>query len=59
MFDVSKEKELKEAFCWKNTQPISKHNHKQKGIKFKFLDYQLQFFKAYQFFKLNEEERPN
>ena len=55
MFDVSKAEELKEAFNWKNTQPLLKHDHQQKGIKFNFLDYQLQFIKAYQFIKLNEE----
>ena len=55
MFDVSKEEELKEASFWKNTQPLLKHDHQNKGIKFKFLDYQLHFMKAYQFSKLNEE----
>ena len=54
MFDASKE-ELKEAFSWKNTQPLLKHDHQQKGTKFNFLDYQLQFIKAYQFLKINEE----
>ena len=56
MFDVSKEEELREAFSWKNTQPLLKQDHPQKGIKFNFLDYQLQFIKAYQFIKLNEEK---
>ena len=55
MFDVTKDYELKEAFSWKNTQPLLKQDHRQKGIKFNFLDYQLQFIKAYQFIKLNEE----
>ena len=55
LFDVSEEKELKEALNWKNTQPLLKHDHRRKGIKFNFLDYQLQFIKAYQFIKLNEE----
>ena len=55
LFDLSKDEELKEAFNWKNTQPLLKHDHQQKGIKFNFLDYQLQFIKAYQFIKLNEE----
>ena len=55
MFDVSKEEEMKEAFNWKNTQPLLEHDHQQKGKKFNFLDYQLQFIKAYQFIKLNEE----
>ena len=54
-FDVSKDEELKEAFNWKNTKPLLKQNHLQKGIKFNFLDYQLQLMKAYQFIKLNEE----
>ena len=55
MFDVTKDNELREALNWKNTQPLLKHDHQQKGIKFNFLDYQLQFIKAYQFLKLNEE----
>ena len=55
MFDVSDDEQLKEAFCWKNTQPLLKHDHQKKGIKINFLDYQLQFIKAYQFIKLNEE----
>ena len=59
MFDVSKDEELKEAFSWKNTLPLLKRNHQQKGEKFNFLDYQLQFVKAYQCLKLNGEERLN
>ena len=55
LFDVSKDEELREAFNWKNTQPLLKQDHQQKGIKFNFLDYQLQFIKAYQFIKLNEK----
>ena len=58
MFDVSKDEELKEAFSWKNTQPLLKNDHHHKGKKFNFLDYQLQFIKADQFIKLNEK-RPN
>ena len=38
LFDVSKEEQLKEAFSWKNTQPLPKHDHHQKGIKINFLD---------------------
>ena len=53
MFDVSEDKEIKEAFSWKDTQPLLKHDHRFKGIKFE--DYQLQFIRAYQFLKLNEE----
>ena len=55
LFDVSRDEELKDAFNWKNTQPLLKHEHQQKGIKFNFLDHQNQFIKAYQFIKLNEE----
>ena len=47
MFDISKDEKLKKAFCWKNTQPLLKHDHQLKGIKFNFLDYHLQFIKAY------------
>ena len=54
-FDVTKDDELGEAFNWKNVQPLLKADHKQKGTKFNFLDHQLQFIKAYQFIKLNEE----
>ena len=53
LFDVSKAEELREAFNWKNTQPLLKEVHQRIGIKFNFLDYQLQFIKAYQFIKLN------
>ena len=56
LFDVSKDEEVKLAYSWKNTQPLLKNDHRQKVIKFNFLDYQLQFIKAYQFIKLNEEE---
>ena len=59
LFDVTKDEELKEAFNWKNTQPLLKHDHQKKGIKFNFLDYQLQFIKAYQFIKLNDQEGLN
>ena len=38
-FDVTKDDELGEAFNLKNTQPLLKHDHQQKGIKFNFLDY--------------------
>ena len=55
MFDVSKDEELKEAFSWRNTQPLLKHDHRHKGTKFNFLDYQLQSIEAYQFIKLNDE----
>ena len=51
-FQVSNDKQLKKTFSWKNTQPLLKHDHHQKGIKFDFLAYQLQFSKAYQFLKL-------
>ena len=46
MFDISDD-ELKLAFNWKNTQPILKEVQSQKCVKFNFLDYQLQFIKAY------------
>ena len=59
MFDVSKDEELKKAFSWKNTQPLLKHIHHQKGTTFNFVDYQLQYIKAYQFIKLNGQEWDN
>ena len=55
MFNVSDDEELKLAFNWKNTQPPLKEVHSTKGIKFNLLDFQLQFIKAYQFLKLNEQ----
>ena len=55
LFDLSKDEALKEAFNWRNTQPLLKKDHQLKGTKFNFLDYQFQFIKAYQFVKLNEE----
>ena len=38
-FNVSDDEELKLAFNWKNTQPLVKHDHQQKGVKLNFLDY--------------------
>ena len=55
LFDVTKDEELREAFNWKNTQPLLKQDNRQKGTKFDFFDYQNQFIKAYQFIQLNEE----
>ena len=54
-FDVSKNEELREVFNWKNTQPLLKEDNLKKGSKYNELDYRLQFIKAYQFLKLNEE----
>ena len=51
MFDLTKDKESREAFNWKNTQPLLKQYHQHKGIKYNFLDYLLQFIKVYQFLK--------
>ena len=59
VLDVSKDEELGEAFSWKNTQPLLKHNLQQKSTKCNLLDYQLQFIKAYQFIKLNDQEGLN
>ena len=39
----------------KKTQALINEFHSQKGTKYTFLDYQLQFIKAYQFLRLNEE----
>ena len=47
LFDVSDDEQLREAFNWKNTQPLLKQDHLQKGIKFNFLDCELQFRKAF------------
>ena len=55
LFDVSKDEELGEAFHCKNTQPKLKEAPSQKGNRNVFLDYQLQFIKAYQFIKVKEE----
>ena len=59
MFDVSDNEQLKEAFSWKNTQPLLKRDHHQKGTKFKLLYCQLQFIEAYQFIKINDQEGLN
>ena len=48
---------MEEAFNWKNTQPLLKKIHHQKGTKQILLEYQLQFMKTYQFIKLNEERQ--
>ena len=55
LFNVSEDEDLKEAFNWKNTQPLLKEVHQQKGIKFNYLDYQLQIIKVHQFLKLHEK----
>ena len=55
-FDMSDDEQLKEAFNWRNTQPLLKEIHKQKGIKFNFLVYRLQSIKSYQFLRLNDQE---
>ena len=55
LFDVYKDKELKEEFSWKNTQPLLKQDHQHKGTEYNFLDYQIQFIKTYQLLKLLEE----
>ena len=57
MFDISNEDEIKEAFCWKNTQALFKQDPLHKGIKFNFLGYQLQFNKAYHFLRFKDQER--
>ena len=59
LFDISNDEQLKEAFNWRNTQPLLKKDHQQKGIKFNVLDYQNQFVKAYQFLELNDQEGLN
>ena len=56
IFDVSKDEELREAFNWKNTQPLLKQDRQHKGTKYNFLDYQLHFIEAYQFIKLNDQK---
>ena len=33
LFDVSKDEEVGEAFSWKKTQPLLKHDHQKKGKK--------------------------
>ena len=40
IFDVSKDKDLGEAFNWENTQPLLKQDHQLKETKFNFGDYQ-------------------
>ena len=36
MFEIPKDEEPEDAFNWKNTQPLLKHNYHQIGIKYKF-----------------------
>ena len=38
LFNVSDNEELREAYTWKNTQPLLEKNHHQKGIKFDSLE---------------------
>ena len=41
MFDIRIEEELKDAFSSEKIQPLSKHDHQQKGFKifFKIINY--------------------
>ena len=55
-FDIYDDEQLREAFNWRNTQPLLEEIHQKKGTKSDFLDYRLQFIKAYQFIKLNDQE---
>ena len=55
LFDMSDDDQLREVFIWRNTQHLLKEIHRQKGTKYNFLDYRLQFVKCYQLLKLNEE----
>ena len=59
LFGVAKDEELKEAFNWKNTQPLFKQDHLHRSTKLNFLDNQFQFIQAYQSIKLNDQERLN
>ena len=59
LFDISNDEQLKEAFNWRNTQPLLKKDHQKKGIKFNVLDYQNQFIKSYQFLELNDQKGLN
>ena len=52
-FNVLYDNQLKEAFCWKNTQTLIKQDHQIKGTSLKFLEYQLHFIQAYQFINLS------
>ena len=46
MFDVSDEEQLKEAFNWKNTQPLLKHDYQKKGTKFNFFRLSTSIYKS-------------
>ena len=59
MFDVSYDGKLRLTFDWKNTQPLLKEIHAEKGTKFILLEYLLQFVKAYQFIKLIDRDGLN
>ena len=45
-FDITNFEEMKEFFNSVNTQPLLKEVRSQKGTKFDFLDYRLQFKKS-------------
>ena len=55
LFKVSTDEDLQESFNWVNTQPLLKIDHQQKGTKYNFLNYRLQFIRAYQFIKSNAQ----
>ena len=55
LFEVSDKKEVKETFNWKITQPLLKKDNQHKGMNFNLLDYHIQFIRAYQFIRLNDQ----
>ena len=58
--DTYKHGEKRKAFNWKNTQNLYyllKQFYHQKDRKFNLLEYRLQFIRAYQFLKLNADEK--
>ena len=55
LFDISEEEEMKEAFNWKNTQPLLKEVHRQNRTKHNFLNYRPQYVRAFRLIKSNEE----
>ena len=46
---------MKRSILSQKYPTILKEIHQRKEVTFDFLDYQLEFIKAYQFLKLNEE----
>ena len=52
LFDVSDDEQLKEEFFWKNTQPLLKRDHQQKGTKINFFILSTTIYKSMSIYQI-------